>query len=107
MNTFRRNERFQGHMISALPNTHRCAECHAQLVYAGDDVCEKVSCVKHLTHTGFVKIEDVLLVDQEKLLAQGMELYMLIRSLPADSPLLGILRARNAKTKAALFGEDE
>lgn len=70
-------------------------------------MCEMVNCVKHPTHNGLVKIEDVMLVDQEKMLATGQALFSLIRNLPADSPLLGILKERNAKSKALLFGEDD
>jgi hypothetical protein len=107
MNTFPRNARFQGHMISALPNLYVCAEDHAQLIYAGDDECEKVSCIEHSEHNGLVKIEDVLLVVNEKQANKEVELYQLVRGLDKDSPVLAILRERNAKLKSVLFGDDD
>ena len=103
MNTFQRGERFQGHLISALPNRYVCAECHSQLIYACDDVCEKISCVKHPEHNGLVKIEDVMLVNQEHMLAKGVELYNLLSTNPIE---LAIFRANTKKSKSALFGDD-
>jgi hypothetical protein len=98
MNTFPRHSRFDGHLIQALPNRYRCAECSGQLSYACGTDTETVICFVHPEHEGLKRVEDVYVPVPEH-----SEMRELIRIDPTIASIVSVLNRRNINL---LYGEE-
>ena len=100
VNNFPRNSRFDGHLIRALPNSYRCAECDGQLVYICGTDTESAHCFLKPIHTGLKRVEDVYVPVADRY----SELKELIRIDPTVASAVKRLNQHNA---TIIFGGSE
>lgn len=102
MNTFSRNSRYLGHLISALNQHYTCAEDGGQLIYACGSATETLTCINDHSHTGLAENKEWLARDR---IGASELLHFSID--PRDEFLSHAIQAKRQRIKLAMFGEEE
>ena len=108
MNTFRRGEKFDGHMITALPTRYVCVECGSELVFLVLSVAQDgIKCNADEEHTGLLRRE---LWDQTRHLAEQAkrddEVQRLTQMKALDPAIAQLEREQRRKNLEFLFPSD-
>lgn len=107
MNTFPRNSKHLGHLISALNQHYCCAEDGGQLVYSLGLDTEVLACINDPSHTGLAENKEWLARDRVFTTCAGSGLNGFVEFGLHDEFLERAIRAKNTRIKLAMFGEND